>query len=270
MPDAYAALEENARQRPPDLAVVLGSGLGGVADRVQAHQSVAFTDVPGLSESTVEGHAGRLILGDWAGRQALVFSGRIHAYEGHAAALVAAPIRLAHALGARRLVLTNAAGGIRADLAPGTLMAIRAHLDMTRAGFWRNGVTFAALCSDRLLQSVRDAAAVCGIELHEGRYGAVLGPNYETPAEIRALRSLGVDAVGMSTAAELEAAAEFNLECLAISCITNRAAGLSDARLTHEEVLATSRRQTGRVSELIEAILRSEPEAWARSESPPR
>jgi purine-nucleoside phosphorylase len=250
MSDPFAALVQDARQQPPEFAVVLGSGLGGITERVRPSTPLPFASIPDLTGARVDGHDGRVVLGDWAGRRVLVFSGRVHAYEGHSPAKVTAAVRLAKMLGANRLILTNAAGGIRDDLVPGTLMAIRAILDMTRVRFWKETTAATASCSERLL-----AHASRSGELREGVYGAVLGPNYETPAEIRAFRWLGVDAVGMSTAAELEAAVNLGIECLAISCITNRAAGLSDTRLTHEEVLANSRRQAGRLGDLIESLL---------------
>jgi purine-nucleoside phosphorylase len=237
------------------VGIVLGSGLGDIAIRVQPSQAIPFHEAAGLQACTVEGHAGRLLVGEWAGQRVLVFCGRLHGYEGHAREQVVAPIQMAAALGVRAILVTNAAGGIREDLLPGTLMTIRAHLDLTRPGFWRRHVQLQSRCSQRLSALAVEEAKSSGIELREGSYAAMLGPNYETPAEIRALRSLGIDAVGMSTAAEIEAAAELGLECLAISCITNRAAGLSATRLTHDEVLANSQSQARRLGDLIEVVL---------------
>jgi purine-nucleoside phosphorylase len=255
MASAIEQLMECARQRPLCAAIVLGSGLGDIARRVQLVHSMSFEEMPGFAPTTVAGHASRLLVGDWCGQRVLVFCGRIHGYEGHSREQIVAPIRLAATLGAREIFLTNAAGGIREDLTPGTLLSIRAHLDLTMPAFWRGGVQFPAHCSARLHASLLEVSSRLGVEVREGTYGAVLGPNYETPAEIRTLRSLGVDAVGMSTAAEIEAAAELGLECLAISCITNRAAGLSASRLTHEEVLANSQRQAQRLGDLIEGVI---------------
>src|SRR5262245_39976546 len=136
MSDPFAALVQDARQQRPEFAIVLGSGLGGVTERVRPSTQLSFDSIPELTDARVDGHAGRVTLGDWAGRRVLVFAGRLHAYEGHSPAKVTAAIWLANTLGARKLILTNAAGGIRDDLVPGTLMAIRAILDMTGPRFW--------------------------------------------------------------------------------------------------------------------------------------
>ena len=253
--NALALFADRVRLDRPETAIVLGSGLGSVAERVRPYFSLPFAQLPPLAAATVEGHGGRVIVGEWADHPVLLFSGRLHFYEGHAWDRVLAPVRLAVACGVKRLILTNAAGGIRDDLVPGTLMAIRAHLDLTRP--CRQPPSARTPYSARLLGLLAGAAAELGLELAEGTYAAVLGPNYETPAEIRAFRALHADAVGMSTAREIEAAAALGLECAAISCITNRAAGLSPTRLSHEEVLFHSRRQATRLGELLERILRA-------------
>jgi purine-nucleoside phosphorylase len=246
-----------AREYAPQAALILGSGLGRIAERVAARHVFDFSQIPELIATDVEGHSSRLLLGEWAGRRVCIFSGRLHRYEGHARDRVLAPIRLASLWGASTLILTNAAGGIREDLVPGKLMVIAAHLDLTRSYPWPDGGVKrqAAPYSRRLLSRLQKAAKDCGILLAEGTYAAVLGPNYETPAEIRAFRRLGADAVGMSTAHEADAAAELGLECVAVSCITNRAAGLSATRLTHEEVLLHSKQQTGRLGDALAAFL---------------
>jgi purine-nucleoside phosphorylase len=238
------------------VAVVLGSGLSDIANRVQVHRTIEYFQLDGWPRTTVKGHQGRLLLGTWSGIGVAVFSGRLHYYEGHEWEQVLAPVRLAASLGARHLLLTNAAGGIRDDLVPGTLMSIAAHLDWTCANVDSNCQTkHSCPYSPRLRSLLGDAAKSLGSDLADGTYAAVLGPNYETPAEIRALRALGADAVGMSTAREVEAAHQLGLECAAISCITNRAAGLTGARLTHDEVLANSRKQAARLGDLIERFL---------------
>jgi purine-nucleoside phosphorylase len=224
---------------------------------------VSFADIPGLPSASVGGHAGILMLGDWVGRRVLLFAGRLHYYEGHPWEGVVRPIQLAAALGAREAVLTNAAGGIADQLTPGCLMAIRDHLDCTRPDWWRVpgagslGGPRPSPYSVGLRTALHEAAKAARVQLHEGIYAAVTGPAYETPAEVRALRAWGADAVGMSTAREIQAGVEAGLECAAISCITNCAAGLSSELLSHEDVLGVASRQTERVAALLEMFLRT-------------
>lgn len=257
-----AALAAAAHATPPAAAIVLGSGMGPAVIRLRPLYSVPFAEVPGLAAPSVHGHGGRLTLGDWGGRRVLVFEGRLHRYEGHPWAVVTRPARLARELGARAFLVTNAAGGIRDDLPPGSLMALRGHLDWTRPYAWRLpgpaglGTARPSSYAPRLLALLDQAAARCGIALHTGTYAAVTGPSYETPAEIRALARCGADAVGMSTAREAAAAAAAGLECAALSCITNRAAGLSSGPLEHGDVLATAAAQAGRLADLLETFLR--------------
>jgi purine-nucleoside phosphorylase len=262
----FAHLAASARASRPAIAIVLGSGTNVVADRVRATVSVPFAEVPGLGATSVAGHRGRLTLGDWAGKQVLVFEGRLHYYEGHPWSSVVEPIRLAHSLGAKLLLATNAAGGIHPSLGPGSLMAISDHVLWNVPGAWLRpgpgalGPARPSPYSPRLLELLTSAAHSLNIELKQGIYASLTGPCYETPAEIRALRAWGVDAVGMSTAREVETAAELGMGCAAVSCITNKAAGLSEGPLDHKEVLAIAATQTGRVAQLIEAFLHlSEP-----------
>jgi purine-nucleoside phosphorylase len=258
---AFAALAEDARRAPPLVGLVLGSGLCDVAARLKDSRNVSFLDVPGLAATSVAGHRGRLTLGTWAGRRVLVFEGRLHFYEGHPWRSVVLPVQTAAFLGARLLVATNAAGGIHDALHPGGLMAIRDHIDWTRPRCWRQagpsglGPPRPSPYTPRLLKLLTQAAHVLGLVLPQGVYAAVTGPCYETPAEIRALRSLGADAVGMSTAREVEAGREAGLECAAVSCITNRAAGLSDGPIHHGEVLTTAAAQSARLANLLEQFL---------------
>ena len=241
----FTAFAEAARAARPALALVLGSGMGSVAGRMHATCAVPFAEVPELPAAAVAGHRGRLTLGEWAGRNVLVFEGRVHFYEGHPWRAVTATARAAAFLGARALLLTNAAGGIRDDLGPGSLMAIRAHLEWTRPYCWRRpDPPPPSPYSAPLLRLLDEAAIAAGVALPVGVYAMVTGPCFETPAEIRALRACGADAVGMSTAPEAAAGAEAGLECAAVSCITNRAAGLADGSLNHEEVLTTAARQS--------------------------
>lgn len=255
----FTRLETAAR---PDVAVVLGSGMSAVARRLERAESVPFADIPGLEATSVAGHGGRVTLGDWADKRVLVFEGRLHYYEGHSWSKVVLPVETAYSLSARVLLLTNAAGGIHDALTPGSLMALRDHLEWTRPYCWRLpgpgalGPPRPRPYSPRLLGLLAQAARGLGMALHQGIYGAVTGPCYETPAEIRALKAWGADAVGMSTAREIQAGHDAGMECAALSCITNRAAGLSDAPLGHEEVLTTAAAQVERLADLLEGFLR--------------
>jgi purine-nucleoside phosphorylase len=240
---------------PPTAAVVLGSGLGQHLGNFVREVSVPFSELPDLASPTVAGHRGCLSAGDWNGRRVLVFEGRLHHYEGHSWERIVEPVRLACALGVRVLLLTNAAGGIRDDLLPGTLLAIRDHLDWTRPYCWKLPARPSPY-SERLLALLQRAAGTLGLRLSRGVYAAVTGPSYETPAEIRALRHCGADAVGMSTAREVEAARNLGMECAAVSLITNRAAGLGSGTLDHEEVLAVAARQGLQLLALIQEFLR--------------
>jgi purine-nucleoside phosphorylase len=245
----------------PQVALVLGSGMGPVTERLSGVEVVPFTDLPGLPVPSVAGHAGTVKIGAWAGLRVLVFEGRLHFYEGHAWRQVVEPVHLAAFLGARVLVLTNAAGGIDPALGPGALMAIRDHLEWTYPYWWRRpgpgglSGSRASPYSPRLLGLLREAAMELGLPLSEGIYAAVPGPCYETPAEIRALQIWGAAAVGMSTAREIEAGHARGLECAALSCITNRAAGLDPGRLDHQEVLTTASASCTRLGNLLEAFL---------------
>jgi purine-nucleoside phosphorylase len=257
----FAEFADAARAQPAEIGVVLGSGMSAVTDRIDRLQSIAFGKIPGLAHTSVAGHRGCLTLGAWAGRRALIFEGRLHYYEGHSWERVLAPVRVAAELGVRTLLLTNAAGGIHDALEPGSLMAITDHVEWTRPYCWRHagkgglGPARPPLYSPRVLDTLAQAAARLDLNLHRGIYAAVTGPSYETPAEIRALKQWGADAVGMSTAREIQAGYDLGLECGAISCITNRAAGLGAMPLNHEEVLQTVKAQGERLSNLLECLL---------------
>lgn len=257
MIESFPELVEECRQQPPAVVIVLGSGLGDAArTRIEELAAVPFAGIPNLGASSVIGHRGRLVLGRWAGQCVLVFEGRLHFYEGHCWEQVVQSVRLAASLGVRRLILTNASGGIAERLTPGSLMVLRAHLDTTRRAWWRPPTPPSPPpYTSSLRQHLQQSAEAAGVELSEGVYAAVTGPCYETPAEVRALRTWGADAVGMSTAREAEAAAEMGLECAALSCITNRAAGLSGGALNHEEVLAVAGTQARRLADLLGSYL---------------
>ncbi|MBN9119907.1 MAG: purine-nucleoside phosphorylase [Planctomycetes bacterium] len=257
---AFADFARAARDLAPRTAVVLGSGLAGSTCAFTERASVDFGDVPGLAPPTVQGHGGRLTVGEWAGAPALLFLGRLHFYEGHPRSAVTGTVRTAAELGATRIVLTNAAGGINPALGPGGLMAIRGHLKLLGSTAWRAIAAGAAPSqpySARLLEVMRAHERAAGRELLAGVYAALTGPSYETPAEIRALATCGADAVGMSTALEAEEAARLGLEVAAISCITNKAAGLGDAALDHAEVLVNAKLAFDRMGELLARLVAS-------------
>jgi len=250
---SFSGLANRAKQHPPVLALVLGSGLNELVRRLEQPCSVPFAEVPGLSPTTVAGHAGRLTLGTCAGKSILVFEGRLHYYEGHPWTTVVHSTLIARDLGAHILLVTNAAGGIRDDLVPGSLMALAGHFDWTRPDLPKDLVS--SPYSPRLNGLLARAARTRSISLASGVYVQVTGPCYETPAEIRALRSIGADAVGMSTAREIAAAHDLGLGCAALSGIANRAAGLSQGPIKHEEVLCSMAAMRERLGELLEGFL---------------
>ena len=247
----------------PELALVLGSGLGALAEEVEDAVTLSTADLPHYPQSTVEGHAGRLVIGTLAGRPVLVVQGRIHAYEGHAPRALGFPVRLAHALGARGLVLTNAAGGINPAFGPGTLMLISDHLNLAflspLAGPVGEGEgRFPDMSNpydETWRERARNIAVTEKIPYREGVYVWTAGPSYETPAEIRFFARAGADAVGMSTVPEAVQAAALGLPVLGISTITNPAAGLQDAPLDHAEVLEVGRRVRDRLAAWVRGIV---------------
>lgn len=258
MPDhvSFANLLGAVHECRPKIAFIFGSGLGGLDERLRNLCKVWFLEVPGLCGTTTPGHKGCLCLAEWAGVPVLVFSGRLHYYEGHPWRRVTQPVQVARDLGIDTLVVTNAAGGIRDDLVPGTLMVLANHLDGTKRGWWVPPTESQPACYDPSLRARFHAAArALGFELAEGTYAQVTGPCYETKAEIRALRRCGVDAVGMSTAQEVSAAHALGMRCAALSCITNRAAGLSRGPIHHGEVLDVAGKLRDRVAALLERFL---------------
>ena len=255
---AFAEFARVATALAPRTAVVLGSGLGGAAAAFVARASIPFGSVPGLVPPSVHGHGGALAVGVWGGVPALLFLGRLHFYEGHSWDVVTGTVRTAVELGAQRIVLTNAAGGIHPALEPGSLMALRGHIKLLAPDAWRalaRGDAVARPYSPRLIERMRAHAPPAGGELLTGVYAALTGPSYETPAEIRALAACGADAVGMSTALEAEAAAQLGLEVAAISCVTNKAAGLGGAPLDHAEVLANAQLAVTRMGALLGVLV---------------
>lgn len=253
---------------PPALGVVLGSGLGAWADRLEGCARLPYAAIPHMPITSVAGHAGHLCLGTSGGVRVACLQGRVHAYEGHGTSRVVFGVRLLAALGCRTVLLTNAAGGIRADLSPGSLMLITDHINLTAQNplvGWPEGappafIDMTAAYDRDLCDAALAAAASLGISLPSGVYAALLGPSYETPAEIRMLRAIGADAVGMSTALEVIALRERGVRVGAVSCITNAAAGLSAAPLSHAEVQETAARSRQQFESLLDAwIARAAP-----------
>ncbi len=254
----FAAFARTAAALAPRTAVVLGSGLAGATRAFAERASVGFGDIPGLVPPTVHGHGGRLAVGAWAGVPALLFLGRQHFYEGHSWQTVTGTVRTVAELGARRVVLTNAAGGIHPALQPGDLMALRGHIKLLDATAWRGLASDNAVSqpySACLVDAMQANERAAGRELLAGVYAALTGPSYETPAEIRALARCGADAVGMSTATEAEEAVRLGMEVAGISCITNKAAGLGGAPLDHTEVLTNAKLAVERMGELLAALI---------------
>lgn len=248
--------------REPVAAIVLGSGLGGLAGKIQG-RAIPFADIPGFPIATVQGHAGTLVCGTLRGRPVVALAGRFHLYEGHPAGLSGFPVRVVRDLGARVLIVSNAAGGVRRTFRPGDLMVIEDHLNLMGRnpliGPAREGEPRFPDMSEpydrALIGKVREIARARGIALKEGVYAGLLGPTYETRAEVRMLDRLGADAVGMSTVPEVLVARALGMQVLGISCITNLACGLSPHELSHAEVLETTARVASDFELLIEELV---------------
>ena len=265
--DRVSAAADVIRSRcgeAPRIAVVLGSGLGDFADTLADAVHIPYRDLPHWPASTVIGHAGKLVVGTAAGRRIAALSGRVHAYEGHSQDTVVFAVRTMARLGVTHLVLTNAAGGINTSFGQGALMVIDDHINLTGsnpligvndARFGPRFPDMSEVYSRRLRGIADEAARATGVAVSHGVYVAVHGPSYETPAEIRAFRTLGADAVGMSTVPEAIAARHAGLEVLGISCITNMAAGVLPQPLVHDEVMETARRVRGSFIALLEAVI---------------
>jgi purine-nucleoside phosphorylase len=260
---AAAAIRERCGGRRPRVAIVLGSGLGYLTEQFKDPVRIAYQEIPGFPETTVVGHSGELVLGRFAGKEVLAQSGRFHLYEGHEPARAAFPVRVFGALGIETLLLTNAAGGIRRTFSSGTLMLIADHINLT----FRNPLTGPVLpgeerfpdMSDPYDRSLRELARKVAVERHislqDGVYAQLLGPSFETPAEIRMLDRLGADAVGMSTVVEVIAARARGIRCLGFTVVTNPASGISPTKLNHEEVLETAKQVSKELGGLIEGVI---------------
>jgi purine-nucleoside phosphorylase len=262
-PARLDALEAAVRTRTdlvPEVGIVLGSGLGGLADELRDPVAIPFAELPGWPVATAPGHVGRLLLGTLAGRPVAMLQGRFHLYEGNAPGLVVQPVLLFQRLGAKVLVLTNAAGGLDPSFGPGTLMVIRDHLNLTGQNplIGANADSMGARFTDmtdawsaRLRGRLHAAGAAEGVPLAEGVYVGLVGPNYETPAEVRLFAAQGGHAVGMSTVVECIAARWAGLEVCGVSLVTNAGAGYTGEPLTHEEVLAAGAEAGPRLANVI-------------------
>jgi purine-nucleoside phosphorylase len=261
---AEAAERVRARSGTSDVGIVLGSGLGDFTSALHDSVTVPYGDIPHWPASAVVGHAGNLVTGMLRGKRVAALSGRAHFYEGHPMQVVTFATRVLGLLGVKTLILTNAAGGINLNFKPGTLMVIDDHINLmgtnplVGANDDRFGPRFPDMTEaySRRLREIADAAAkATGVPVAHGVYAALHGPSYETPAEIRYLRTIGADAVGMSTVPETIVARHMGMDVLGISCITNPAAGVLPAPLVHDEVMAVARRVRAEFSALLEAIV---------------
>ena len=250
----------------PEVALILGSGLGNFADSIEIVDTVAYEDIAGFPVSTVSGHKGRFVFGYVGRTPVVIMQGRVHYYEDYPMSDVVLPTRLMGLMGAKKLILTNAAGGCNPEFNPGDLMIISDHITtavpspLIGANIDQLGTRFpdmSEVYSKRMRRIIRDCAGRCGIPVREGVYVQFTGPNYETPAEVRLGRLWGGDAIGMSTGCEAMAARHMGLEVCGISCITNLCAGMSDQKLSHEEVKETADRVAEDFKKLLTSVVQS-------------
>ena len=264
MIDAALRAVRTRTELVPDVAIILGTGLGGLAEEVRVEARIPYGEIPGFPLSTVESHAGQLLVGSLAGKRVVAMQGRFHRYEGYTSQQIGFPVRVLHALGATTLVVSNACGGMHPLWSPGDLMLIADHINL----MWKNPLIGPVAPGDArfpdmsdpydggLRKIARAVARDARIPLEEGVYAGLLGPSYETPAEVRMLQRIGADAVGMSTVPEVIAARARGMRCLGFSTITNLAAGLSAQPLSHAEVLEVGTRVAGQLGSLIKGVLR--------------
>jgi purine-nucleoside phosphorylase len=248
----------------PQVAVVLGSGLGTFADDMSDAVRVPYSKIPHFAKSTAIGHAGQLVIGNIGGSPAVVMQGRFHMYEGYPAETVVFPMRVFSRMGVKAAVLTNAAGGIKVEYGQGRLVVITDHINLQNQNplsgaedlrFGPRFIDMTEAYAKSYRQMALDAGKKLGIELGQGVYLGLMGPSYETPAEIRAFRTMGADLVGMSTVAEVIAARQIGIKILAISCVTNMAAGILDQEINHLEVLEIGKRVSGQFKELLREVV---------------
>jgi len=247
-----------------EIGLILGSGLGVLAEEIESPTVIPYREIPNFPVSTVEGHAGQLVTGQLEGKRVVAMQGRFHYYEGYAMQQVVFPVRVMSKLGIKALFVTNAAGGINHGFEPGDLMIIMDHINLTGAnpllgpnddGFGPRFPDMSEAYDRKLIELAKKAASEQKIKLREGVYAGLTGPSYETPAEIKYLRSIGVDAVGMSTVPEVIVANHAGLRVLGISCITNMAAGVLPQKLTHQEVMETAERVREKFVKLVKGII---------------
>ena len=261
--EAAAYLKERLAEMP-QIGLVLGSGLGGYADTLEDAVKIPYSQIPNFPRPTVSGHSGALVFGRKDGKAVVAMQGRVHYYEGLTPRQITLPIRVMAALGVKTLILTNACGGVNLSFRPGDLMLICDHINFCGADpligenldeFGPRFPDISDLYTRSLRQAVKEKAAAAGIGLQEGVYLMYSGPNYETPAEIRAFRILGADTVGMSTVPEALAAGHSGMQVLGISCVTNMAAGVLPQKLSHQEVVETADRVRGTFTKLLDLVL---------------
>jgi purine-nucleoside phosphorylase len=250
----------------PTIGLILGSGLGVLAEEIENPIIIPYEEIPHFPVSTVEGHKGQIVIGDLHGKCVIAMQGRFHFYEGHSLEAITYPIRLMKAIGVKQIIVTNAAGGINPTFKPGDLMIINDHINLTAQNpligsnekeFGERFPDMSEAYSKKLITLTKKVADIQNIEVVEGVYAGVIGPSYETPAEIKYLGLMGADAVGMSTVPEVIVARHAGMEVLGISCISNMAAGISEYSLTHEEVMETTEKIRDQFLKLVKEIVAS-------------
>lgn len=269
--DLKAKIKESAKyilektKFQPEIGLILGSGLGAIADQIEDAEFYPYNEIPNFPVSTVEGHAGRLVIGTLEGKKVVAMQGRFHYYEGYHMQEVTFPVRVMKLLGIKTLIVTNAAGAVNTGYKPGDLMLISDHLNLSGNNplIGKNLEEFGTRFPDmsdsynkELRRKVKEIAKSLEIELQEGVYACMSGPTYETPAEIRMIRTLGGDAVGMSTAPEVIVAAHSGIKVIGISCMTNMAAGILDQPLDHSEVMETSKMTREKFIKLMRNVIK--------------
>jgi purine-nucleoside phosphorylase len=242
--------------RSSDVALILGSGLGGFADSLHFSCSLSTSEIPHYPLSTVKGHRGRLVFADLAGKRVVVFQGRVHFYESNSVASTLYPVQIAHALGVSTLIVTNAAGGVNRGFTPGDLMLITDQINMSGHRVQRSQRFHQPLYTQSLIQAAREAGKTLGIPIKSGVYVGLKGPTYETAAEVEMITRIGADAAGMSTVLEAEAASGFGMKLLGISCITNYGTGISTAKLNHVEVTEVGNRVKATFGSLLTELIK--------------
>lgn len=261
---AEAAVAAGAQIEMPKIGIVLGSGLGSLVERIADPLVIPYTDVPHMRETTQRLHAGNFVIGDLGGKRVIALQGRLHFYEGYSSRIVAFPIYVMYMLGVETVIMTNAVGGINLDYSVGDIVAVSDHINFLGVNPLRGDIEggrkayfpdMTDAYTPRLRELAREQAKACGIELREGIYIGVAGPSLETPAEIRAFRVLGADLVGMSTVIEAIVARDCDMDVLALSLVTNMAAGVLDEPISGDEIVATAERRAADLGELIERVI---------------